>query len=56
MDGDVELYCFGLRLENGRFSDMTYCRKPKSKIVWLGRTFMSRNQEKRATSIIGEEK
>jgi hypothetical protein len=31
---DVKLYCFLVRLENGRFSDMTYCKKPRSKFVW----------------------
>jgi hypothetical protein len=51
----VELCCFGMRLENGRFSDLTYCRKPRSKFVWLGRTSESRNQDKRATLIIGGE-
>jgi hypothetical protein len=54
MDGDVELHCFGVSLENGKFSDLTYCKKPRSKFVWLGRTFLSCNQNKRATLIIGE--
>jgi hypothetical protein len=55
MDVDVELRCFGMRLENGSFLDLTYCKKLRSKFIWLGRTFMSCNQDKRATSIIGEE-
>jgi hypothetical protein len=55
MDIGVELRCFGMRLENERFSDPTYCKKLRSKFVWLGRTFVSRNRDKRATSIIGEE-
>jgi hypothetical protein len=55
MDVDVGLCCFGMRLENEKFSDPTYCKKPRSKFVWLGRTFMSCNRDKRATSIIGEE-
>jgi hypothetical protein len=55
MDVDVELRCFGMRLENIKFSDLTYCKKPRSKFVWLGRTFESHNQDKRATPIIGEE-
>jgi hypothetical protein len=50
----VELHCFGMRWENERFSDLTYYKKPRSKFVWLGRTFESRNQDKRATPIIGE--
>jgi hypothetical protein len=55
MDIDVELRCFGMRLENGKFSDPTYCKKPRSKFVWLGRTFVLRNRDKRATPIIEEE-
>jgi hypothetical protein len=55
MDVDVELYCFGIRLENGKFLGPTYCKKPRSKFIWLGRTFMSRNRDKRAMSIIAEE-
>jgi hypothetical protein len=55
MDIDVELCCFGVGLENRRFSDPTYCKRPRSKFVWLGRTFVTRNQDKRVTSIIGEE-
>jgi hypothetical protein len=35
--------------------DMLYCKKPRRKFIWLGRTFESRNQDKRATPIIGEE-
>jgi hypothetical protein len=54
MNGDGKLHCFGVRLENGKFSDLTYCMKLRSKFVWLGRTFVSRNQDKRATPIIGE--
>jgi hypothetical protein len=52
---DVEPRYFGIRLENRRFSDPIFCKKPRSKIVWLGRTCESRNQGRRATSIIGEE-
>jgi hypothetical protein len=51
----AELHCFGMRLENERFSDLTYQKKLRSKFTWLGRTFESRNQGKRATSIIGGE-
>jgi hypothetical protein len=51
----VELHYFGMRLENGRFSDSTYCKKPRSKFTWLGRTFESHNLGKRATPIKGEE-
>jgi hypothetical protein len=54
MDVDVELYCFGMRLENGKFLDPTYYNKLRGKLVWLGRTFVPRNRDKRATPIIGE--
>jgi hypothetical protein len=40
---------------NGKFLDLTYCKKSRSNFIWLGRTFMSRNRDERATSIIGEE-
>jgi hypothetical protein len=55
MDVDVEICCFGMRLDDGRFLDPTYCKRPRSKFIWLGRTFVSRNRDKRATSIIGGE-
>jgi hypothetical protein len=55
MDVGVKLYCFGMRLENKRFSDPTYCKKFRSKFVWLGRTFKSRSLDKRAALIIGGE-
>jgi hypothetical protein len=55
MDVDVEPRCFKVRLENERFSDPTYCKRPRSKFIWLGRTFLSRNRDKRATPIIGGE-
>jgi hypothetical protein len=29
MDINVKLRCFGMRLENGRFSDPTYCEAEK---------------------------
>jgi hypothetical protein len=51
----VELHCFGVRLENGRCLDLTFCKKPRSKFVWLGKTCELRNRGKRATPIIGEE-
>jgi transposase InsO family protein len=34
MDVDVGLCCFGMRLENQKFSDPTYCKKPRSKFIW----------------------
>jgi hypothetical protein len=49
-----ELCCFRMRLENERFLDLAYCKKPRSKISWLGRSFELHNQDKRATLIIGE--
>jgi hypothetical protein len=55
MDVDVRLCCFGMRLENRKFLDLTYCKKLRSKFVGLGRTFVSRNRDKRAMPIIGEE-
>jgi hypothetical protein len=55
MDIGVELRCFGMRLENERVLDPTYRKKPRSKFVWLGRTFESRSLDKGATVIMGEE-
>jgi hypothetical protein len=55
MDIDVELHCVGMRLENGRFLDLIYCKKPRSKFIWLGRTFESHNQDRKSMLIIGEE-
>jgi hypothetical protein len=55
MDIGVELRYFEARLENGRFSNSTYCKKLRSKFVWLGRTCELHSQGRRATSIIGEE-
>jgi hypothetical protein len=49
---DVKLRCFEMRLENEKISDLTYWKKSRSKFVWLGKTFMSRNRDKRATSTI----
>jgi hypothetical protein len=51
----VKLHYFGMRLENGRFSDPTYCKKPRSKFVWLGRTYELHNKGRKATPVIGEE-
>jgi hypothetical protein len=52
MDIDIEPHCFGMRRENGKFSNLTYWKKPRSKFVWLGKTFVSRNRDKRATPTI----
>jgi hypothetical protein len=52
---DAEPHCFRMRLENRRFSVSMFCKKPRSKFVWLGRTCELRNQDRRATLIIGEE-
>jgi hypothetical protein len=49
----VKLCYFGMRLENERFLEPTYCKKLKSKSALFGRTSESRIQDKRATSIIG---
>jgi hypothetical protein len=51
----VELCCFGVRMENRRCLGLTFCKKSRSKFVWLGRTRELRNQGRRATPIIGEE-
>jgi hypothetical protein len=51
----AEICCFGMRLEKERFSDMTFCKKPRSKFIWLGRTCELRNQGRIATPIVGEE-
>jgi hypothetical protein len=51
----VELRCFGMRLENGRFSDLTNCKKLRIKFVWLGRTCELHNQGRKVVPIIGEE-
>jgi hypothetical protein len=52
---DVEPRYFGMRLENVRFLDPTFYKKPRSKFAWLGRTCELYNQGGRATPIIGEE-
>jgi hypothetical protein len=52
--GDDPRY-FGMRLENGRISDLIYCKKLRSKFACLGRTSESRNRDKRATPIVGGE-
>jgi hypothetical protein len=51
----AKLRYFGMRPENGRFSDLTFYKKPTSKFAWLGRTFEMLNQGKRATLIIEED-
>jgi hypothetical protein len=51
----VELRCFGVRLENEKFLDPIFCKKPRSKFVWLGRTCDLHNRGRRAMSIVGEE-
>jgi hypothetical protein len=45
VDG-VRLHCFGMRLENGKCSDLTFCMRPRSKFIWLGRTCESHNPQK----------
>jgi hypothetical protein len=51
----VKLCYFRVRLENKRFLDLTFYKKPRRKSVWLGKTFVSCNQGRRAMPIIGEE-
>jgi hypothetical protein len=55
MDVDVEPRCFRMRLGNGKFLGLTYCKRARGKFIWLGRTFESHSLDKRATPIIGEE-
>jgi hypothetical protein len=45
----VKPCCFGVRLENGRFLDPTYCKKLRSKFTWWERTYGLRNQDKSYT-------
>jgi transposase InsO family protein len=52
---DVGLHYFGMRLENGKCLDPTFCKRLRSKFIWLGRTCESHNRGRRATPIIGEE-
>jgi hypothetical protein len=52
---DAELHCFGIRLENVRFSDPTFYKMPRRKFAWLGRISELCNQGRRAMPIIGEE-
>jgi hypothetical protein len=52
MDESVKLRCFGMRRENEKLSDPTYWKKQRSKVVWLVKTFMSCNRDKRATPTI----
>jgi transposase InsO family protein len=33
MAAGAKPHCFGVRLENGRFLDLTYCKKPRSKFA-----------------------
>jgi hypothetical protein len=51
----AELCCYGVRLENGRFSDLTYCKKLRSKFTWWERTYGLCSQDRRAILTIGKE-
>jgi hypothetical protein len=51
----VELHYFRVRPENEMFLDPIFCKKPRSKFVWLGRTCELHNRGRRATPITGEE-
>jgi hypothetical protein len=51
----VELRCSGVRLENRRFLDLIYYKKPRSKFVWLGRTYGLHNLGRKAMPTIEEE-
>jgi hypothetical protein len=52
VDEGVRLRCFRMKQEKGKFLDPTYWKKQRSKFIWLGKTFVFRNQDKRATSTI----
>jgi hypothetical protein len=52
MDEDIGLRCFRMRRENREFSDPAYWKKQRSKFVWLGKTFVSRNRDERVTPTI----
>jgi hypothetical protein len=52
---DVKPHCFGMRLENVKFLDLTYCKRPRSKFIWLGRICELHNQDRRVTLFIEEE-
>jgi hypothetical protein len=47
-------HCLGVRLENGRFLDLTYCRKPRSKFTWNEIICELHNLGRRAMPIIEE--
>jgi hypothetical protein len=51
MDEGVELHCFGMRRENGMFSDLTYWKKQRSMFEWLRKTFVSRNREQKRNTV-----
>jgi hypothetical protein len=40
----AELRCSGVRLENRKFLDLAFCKNPRSKFVWLGRTCKLHNR------------
>jgi hypothetical protein len=48
-------HCFGVRLENERFLDPTYWKKPRDKFIWWERICGLRSQDRRAMPTIGEE-
>jgi hypothetical protein len=50
----AEPRCFGMRLENGRFLDQTYCKKPRDKFTWWERTYGLHNRGRRAMPTIGD--
>jgi hypothetical protein len=51
----AEPQCFGMRLENGRFLDSTYCRKSIDKFIGWDRTCRLCRQGRRDMSTVGEE-
>jgi hypothetical protein len=51
----AELHCFGVRLENRRFSNPIFHKRPRSKFIWLGKAYELHNQDRRPMPIIGQE-
>jgi hypothetical protein len=51
----AELRCFGVRLNNEIFLDLTYCKKLRNKFIWCERILVLHNQDTRAMLMKGEE-
>jgi hypothetical protein len=51
----AEPRCFGIRQENRKILDSTFCKMSWDKFLWWERTCELHSQDRRVTSIIGEE-